>query len=262
VESGRRLRVCRGLPGVARWSHIRRSHAGSIRFAAIRADELLKERTLPYDEEQVEQLLRRWPSVRCCDEAGPTGFGLYRIWSGAGSSARRWRRGWRQSGRAIGSRPIRATRAGWRGCMPAGCWSRSTFPRPSWRPHAISCVRVRTRGLIGCATAAAVEALSAPRAAAADERLDGDAAQVDGRAAVRAYGLLTGRGLGHSAFRLSGQLRRAVTRSRTSVTRRDPWRSPPENAGNADGVSGVASEALRRATSSLGLMPRRASIRA
>jgi transposase len=53
-------------------------HARSIRLAAVRADELLDERTLPYDEEQVERLLRRWPGVRCCYEAGPTGFGLYR----------------------------------------------------------------------------------------------------------------------------------------------------------------------------------------
>src|SRR5438874_862477 len=53
-------------------------HARSIRLAAVRADELLEERTLPYDEEAVERLLRRWPSVRCCYEAGPTGFGLYR----------------------------------------------------------------------------------------------------------------------------------------------------------------------------------------
>jgi transposase len=53
-------------------------HARSIRLAAVRADQLLEERTLPYDEEQVERLLRRWPGVRCCYEAGPTGFGLYR----------------------------------------------------------------------------------------------------------------------------------------------------------------------------------------
>jgi transposase len=53
-------------------------HARSIRLAAVRADELLEERTLPYDEEAVERLLRRWRSVRCCYEAGPTGFGLYR----------------------------------------------------------------------------------------------------------------------------------------------------------------------------------------
>ena len=53
-------------------------HARSIRLAAVRADELLEERTLPYDEEAVELLLRRWPGARCCYEAGPTGFGLYR----------------------------------------------------------------------------------------------------------------------------------------------------------------------------------------
>jgi transposase len=53
-------------------------HARSIRLAAVRADELLEERTLPYDKDAVERLLRRWPSVRCCYEAGPTGFGLYR----------------------------------------------------------------------------------------------------------------------------------------------------------------------------------------
>ena len=53
-------------------------HARSIRLAAVRAEELLEERTLPYDEEAVERVLRRWPGVRCCYEAGPTGFGLYR----------------------------------------------------------------------------------------------------------------------------------------------------------------------------------------
>ena len=59
-------------------------HARSIRLAAVRADELLEERTLPYDEEAVERLLRRWPAVRCCYEAGPTGFGLYRYLVGRG----------------------------------------------------------------------------------------------------------------------------------------------------------------------------------
>src|ERR687897_1174022 len=53
-------------------------HARSIRLAAVRADELLDERTLPYDHEELERALRRWPVVRCCYEAGPTGFGLYR----------------------------------------------------------------------------------------------------------------------------------------------------------------------------------------
>ncbi len=38
-------------------------HARSIRLAAVRADELLEERTLPHDEEAVERVLRRWPGV-------------------------------------------------------------------------------------------------------------------------------------------------------------------------------------------------------
>ena len=59
-------------------------HARSIRLAAVRADELLEERTLPYDEAAVGRLLQRWPAVRCCYEAGPTGFGLYRYLSGCG----------------------------------------------------------------------------------------------------------------------------------------------------------------------------------
>jgi len=59
-------------------------HGRSIRLAAVRADELLEERMLPYDEEAVERTLRRWPVVRCCYEAGPTGFGLYRHLVGRG----------------------------------------------------------------------------------------------------------------------------------------------------------------------------------
>ena len=53
-------------------------HAASIRLAAVRADELLEERTLPYDHEAVERELARWPGARCCYEAGLTGFGLHR----------------------------------------------------------------------------------------------------------------------------------------------------------------------------------------
>src|SRR5438128_11749778 len=53
-------------------------HAASVRVAAVRGVELLEERTLPYGHEGVERALRRWPRVRCCYEAGPTGFGLYR----------------------------------------------------------------------------------------------------------------------------------------------------------------------------------------
>ena len=47
-------------------------HARSIRLAAVRADELLEERTLPYDENALERALRRWPQARCCyEEASP-----------------------------------------------------------------------------------------------------------------------------------------------------------------------------------------------
>ena len=53
-------------------------HARSVRLAAVRGDELLDELTLPYEHAAVERALRRWPRVRCCYEAGSTGFGLYR----------------------------------------------------------------------------------------------------------------------------------------------------------------------------------------
>lgn len=46
-------------------------HANSVRLAAIRADELLDERTLRYDHGAIERVLRRWPELRCCYEAGP-----------------------------------------------------------------------------------------------------------------------------------------------------------------------------------------------
>ena len=59
-------------------------HARSIRLAAVRADELVAERTLPFDEEELERALRCWSGVRCCYEAGPTGFGLYRYLRGRG----------------------------------------------------------------------------------------------------------------------------------------------------------------------------------
>jgi transposase len=53
-------------------------HKSSVRLAAVRADELLDERTLPYDHGAVERAVSRWPGARVCYEAGPTGFGLYR----------------------------------------------------------------------------------------------------------------------------------------------------------------------------------------
>ena len=36
-------------------------HARSVRLAAVRADKLLEERTLAYDEEAVVRVLGRWP---------------------------------------------------------------------------------------------------------------------------------------------------------------------------------------------------------
>ena len=59
-------------------------HASTVRLAAVRGDELLDERTLPYAHEAIERAVRRWPRVRCCYEAGPTGFGLQRHLVGRG----------------------------------------------------------------------------------------------------------------------------------------------------------------------------------
>jgi hypothetical protein len=77
-------------------------HARSIRLAPVRAEELLEERTLPYDEEQVERVLRRWPRVRCCYEAGPTGFGLYRHLIERGIDCMVIALGWCRNGRVSG----------------------------------------------------------------------------------------------------------------------------------------------------------------
>lgn len=59
-------------------------HRASVRLAVVCRDELLREMTLPCDQEAVERELRRWPGVRCCYEAGPTGFGLFRHLTAAG----------------------------------------------------------------------------------------------------------------------------------------------------------------------------------
>lgn len=53
-------------------------HKSSVSLAAVRRDELVAEQTLPYDHEAIYRSLARWPGVRCCYEAGPTGFGLQR----------------------------------------------------------------------------------------------------------------------------------------------------------------------------------------
>src|SRR5437870_12872737 len=111
-------------------------HARSIRLAAVRADQLLEERTLAYDEEAVERVLRRWPGVRCWYEAGPTGFGLYRHLVERGIHCAVVALGWCRSVRAIGPRPTRGMRASWRACSPAGCLIRSMCPHPSTAAYA------------------------------------------------------------------------------------------------------------------------------
>ena len=59
-------------------------HKSSVRLCALCDGELLDERTLPYDPVAVERAVSRWPAVRVCYEAGPTGFGLYRHLTAAG----------------------------------------------------------------------------------------------------------------------------------------------------------------------------------
>src|ERR1700684_2862681 len=53
-------------------------HKSSVRLAAVRDGELLRERTLGYDHEQLLCEVRAWPGARVCQEAGPIGFGLHR----------------------------------------------------------------------------------------------------------------------------------------------------------------------------------------
>jgi transposase len=53
-------------------------HKSSVRLAAVRGGEVVREVTLPYEPERVVGELRAWPGVRVAYEAGPTGFGLYR----------------------------------------------------------------------------------------------------------------------------------------------------------------------------------------
>ncbi len=59
-------------------------HKSSVRLAAVRAGEVLREVTLPYDAEHVQRELGAWPRARVAYEAGPTGFGLYRHLVAAG----------------------------------------------------------------------------------------------------------------------------------------------------------------------------------
>lgn len=59
-------------------------HKSSVRLAAVRDGELLRESTLSYDHEQLLGEVRAWPGARVCQEAGPTGFGLHRALVAAG----------------------------------------------------------------------------------------------------------------------------------------------------------------------------------
>jgi transposase len=59
-------------------------HKSSVRLAAVRAGEVVREVTLPFDHARVERELRAWPGARVCHEAGPTGFGLHRHLLAAG----------------------------------------------------------------------------------------------------------------------------------------------------------------------------------
>jgi len=128
-------------------------HARSIRLAAIRADELLEERTLPYDEEAVERALRRWPVVRCCYEAGPTGFGLYRHLVEQGFDCRVVAPGLvpQRPGDRVKTDPRDARKLA--RLLAGGLLEPSTCPRPSRRPLVISCALARTRAWTGCAIA-------------------------------------------------------------------------------------------------------------
>lgn len=59
-------------------------HKDSIRLCVIAAEEIIEERTLPNQHEAVERCLERWPGIRVCYEAGPTGYGLARDLRAAG----------------------------------------------------------------------------------------------------------------------------------------------------------------------------------
>jgi transposase len=126
--------------------------ARSIRLAAVRADELLEERTLAYDEEAVERLLRRWPVVRCCYEAGPTGFGLYRHLVERGIECAvvapglvPQRPGDRVKTDPRDARKLARLHAG-------GLLEPIYVPSPELEAARVWCAHVRTRVLIGCAT--------------------------------------------------------------------------------------------------------------
>ena len=141
-------------------------HARSIRLAAVRADELLEERTLPYDEEAVERALRRWPSVRCCYEAGPTGFGLYRHLSERGIECAVVAPGLVPQRPGDRSRPTPGTRAS---SLAGGLLEPIYVPSPELEA-ALDLVRARGRAARSHARPTPlVEVLPAPWASAAGQ---------------------------------------------------------------------------------------------
>src|SRR6059058_5319362 len=155
-------------------------HARSIRLAAIRGDQLLEERALPYDEEAVERLLRRWPAVRCCYEAGPTGFGLYRHLVERGIDCAVVAPG------LVPQRPGDRVKTDPRDARKLARLLAGGLLAPIHVPsRELEAARDLVRAREDARPAAALEVLSAPRADAADQLLDCRAAQVAFRAAVR-----------------------------------------------------------------------------
>src|SRR5919204_1920141 len=161
-------------------------HARSVRLAAVRADALLEGRTLAYDVEAVARALGRWPSVRCCYEAGPTGFGLYRflvergiecavvapglVPRRPGERVKTDSRDARKLARLFAGgllEPIQVPSRELEAARDLVCAPRGRPPRSDAR------------------SPPAVQVLPAPRPALADERVDGDAAHVARRAALR-----------------------------------------------------------------------------
>src|SRR6266536_465523 len=127
-------------------------HARSVWLAAVRADELLEERTLPYDEDAVERVLRRWPGVRCCYEAGPTGFGLYRHLIGRGIDCSVVAPGLvpQRPGDRVKTDPRDARKLA--RLLAGGLLEPIHVPSRELEAARDLVRAVRTRGLIGCAT--------------------------------------------------------------------------------------------------------------
>jgi hypothetical protein len=59
-------------------------HKSSVRLAALRDGELVRDVTFGYDHEQLLGEVRVWPGARVCQEARPTGFGCHRALVAAG----------------------------------------------------------------------------------------------------------------------------------------------------------------------------------